>query len=66
MAQNPVHQGRTKHIDIAFHLVKEAVQRRQIVFISIPTRDQVADFLTKALDKVLLARCRGAVMACIN
>lgn len=66
MAENPVHQGRTKHIDIAFHLVKEAVQNGHTQFVGIPTGDQVADFLTKALGRILFARCRSATMFLID
>jgi hypothetical protein len=49
LAQNHVHHQRAKHIDIRYHFIRHAVQTKQATIIYIPTKDQIADILTKAL-----------------
>ena len=50
LAKNPEHHARTKHIDIQYHFVRQNVQNATVKLIYIPTNDQPADGLTKALD----------------
>ena len=40
---------RSKHIDIKYHFIKELVEEGKIKFQHIPTKELVADGLTKAL-----------------
>lgn len=40
---------RTKHIDIRYHFIHEAVENREISVIRVPTNDNPADIFTKAL-----------------
>jgi hypothetical protein len=51
-AKNPIAHKRTKHIGIQFHFIRELLESRQIFLLYIPTTDQLADFLTKALGRV--------------
>ena len=51
MAKNPVAHARTKHIDIRYHFVREAIQDKEIVVKYIPTHEMIADILTKALPR---------------
>ena len=50
LAKNPEHHARTKHIDIQYHFVRQNVQNGTVQLSYIPTNDQPADGLTKALD----------------
>ena len=50
LAKNPEHHARTKHIDIQYHFVRQNVQNATVNLTYIPTNDQPADGLTKALD----------------
>jgi hypothetical protein len=43
--------GRTKHIAVAAHFVREQIAKRVVKVLSVPTRLNVSDFLTKALAK---------------
>jgi hypothetical protein len=47
--KNPVFHGRSKHIDIKYHFIRECVERGQIVVKRVGTEEQKADALTKPL-----------------
>ena len=49
LAHNPVLHGRSKHIDVHWHFVREAVSGGVVVVQSVKSKDQLADFLTKAV-----------------
>ncbi|GKV34843.1 hypothetical protein SLEP1_g43185 [Rubroshorea leprosula] len=49
MSINPVFHARTKHIELDYHFVREKVALGTLVTRYIPSRDQVADPLTKPL-----------------
>jgi hypothetical protein len=51
IAQNPVHYQHSKHIAIRYHFICQAVQD-QISLDYVPTDEQIADVLTKALKPV--------------
>ena len=47
MAKNPVGHARTKHIDIRYRFVREAVQNGAIILKYVATGEMIADNLTK-------------------
>lgn len=52
LMKNPVFHGRSKHIDIRFHFIRECVENGEIVVNHIDGKVQKADMLTKALARV--------------
>ena len=48
---NLVFPDRSKHIDILYHHLRDCVQRKIMLLQYIPTKDQDADILTKALTR---------------
>jgi len=62
IAKNPVNHARTKHIDIKFHYIREQVRLGSVKLKYIPTADQVADVLTKALGKAKFTRFRATLL----
>ena len=49
IAKNPQHHGRSKHIDIKHHFIRELVGNKTIELRYCPIKEMAADFLTKAL-----------------
>ena len=49
MAENPVQHGRTKHINIRFHALRDAEKNGEVELVHCRSEEQQADILTKAL-----------------
>ena len=54
IAQNPVQHGRTKHINVKFHSLREAEKNQLIKIVHCSTDVQLADLMTKALPRARL------------
>ena len=49
LAQNPVTNSNSKHIDVRHHFLRELFCQRDIKAVKVPSEFQLADILTKAL-----------------
>ena len=49
IAKDPVHHGRVKHIQVKVHFFRDHLKKGHLSLDYIPTGDQIADLLTKAL-----------------
>ncbi|KAL8107456.1 hypothetical protein AgCh_024022 [Apium graveolens] len=58
LARNPVFHGRSKHIDIRYHFIRECVERGDIEVKHVKTEEQRADILTKPMSTVKFERMR--------
>ena len=58
LTKNPKHHGRTKHIDVSHHFVRERVATKEIDVIYCPTGDMTADIMTKGLPTVKFQKFR--------
>ena len=58
VAKNSQSSKKTKHIDVAYHYVRNVVGQRKIDVLHVASSDQHADSLTKALGGKFL-RCIG-------
>jgi hypothetical protein len=58
LSKNPVHHGRSKHIDTRFHFIRECVEQGKIEVEHIGTNGQLADILTKSLGRAKFMELR--------
>jgi hypothetical protein len=52
LIKNPVLSGRSKHIEVKYHLVHESAEQGKIEVKQVRTDDQLGDILTKALGRL--------------
>ena len=60
--KNDVHHHRSKHIDIKYHFIRDQIKNNKIKLQWLSTQDQMADILTKPLDKVKFTRFRNRIL----
>lgn len=51
LSKNPEHHGRSKHIDIRHHFVREQVVAGVVALQYVPTEEMMADVMTKPLSR---------------
>ncbi|PRQ19236.1 putative RNA-directed DNA polymerase [Rosa chinensis] len=49
IAHNPIQHDRTKHVEVDRHFIKEKLDGQIISFPFVPTKEQLANILTKAI-----------------
>lgn len=64
LSRNPVLHGRSKHIHVRYHFLRELVNDGVINLEYCPTRDQFADIMTKAVTLETFERLRGSLGVC--
>jgi len=64
VSANGVKGERTKHVDVKYHFVTEAVERGVIQLRWVPTTQQQADIFTKALAAPVFNLLRSQLMTC--
>jgi hypothetical protein len=62
LAENPVFQKRSKHIDIRYHFVRERVEMGDIKVEYVSTEEQLADMLTKPIKRQQVENLRKRAM----
>lgn len=58
LAKNPMFHGRSKHIDIRFHFIRECVEKGEVILKHVPGSEQRADIMTKAMATVKFEKMR--------
>jgi len=58
IVKNPIIHVRTKHIEIHYQFIRKNVTLGQMELAHVPTTDQLANILTKSLDKIKLYKFR--------
>lgn len=61
MATNAGASDRTKHLDVCYHFLRDCAEQGQVVLRYVPSKEQIADGLTKALSADEFARFRAAL-----
>jgi len=63
LARDPIAHSRTKHINVRYYYIKELVAFNKVTMEYIPTKEIVANMLTKPLSLVGLRRYIGGLFA---
>ncbi|KAF2299921.1 hypothetical protein GH714_005965 [Hevea brasiliensis] len=64
LAKNPVLHGRSKHIDVKFHFLRDLTRDGIIDFIHCKSEDQFADIMTKPLKLSMFQKLRQFIRVC--
>ncbi|GKA99022.1 retrovirus-related pol polyprotein from transposon TNT 1-94, partial [Tanacetum coccineum] len=64
LSRNPVMHGRSKHIDVRFHFLRELVNDGVVELVQCSTQEQVADILTKPLKLDAFLKLRQLLGVC--
>lgn len=64
LTNKSIFHGRTKHIEIQYHWIREVVKTGELLLQHCHTNDMIADLLTKALGKSQFLRLRGKLGIC--
>ena len=59
LSKDATFHGRTKHINVHFHFIRQTVSSGKISVSYIPTANMTADIFTKALDRVKFEKFRA-------
>lgn len=59
LAKNPMFHGRSKHIDVRFHFIRECVERGEVIVKHVSSLEQRADGMTKALATIKFEKMRN-------
>ena len=51
IANNPVQHDGTKHVEVDRHFIKRKLDENTMIFPFVKSKDQLADFLTKAVSR---------------
>ena len=63
LANNPLSYAKTKHIDVGFHFIREFTRSKTISIEYVPTKEQCAGILTKALTGSIFKEYRDFLMS---
>lgn len=61
LAKNQVHHGRTKHIDVRYHFIREIIENGVVNLVKIGTKDNPADMFTKVVPLAKFEHCSTLV-----
>ncbi|GAA0144191.1 hypothetical protein LIER_04703 [Lithospermum erythrorhizon] len=61
LSKNPVMHGRSKHIDVRYHFLRDLVKKGIVSLVYCGSEDQIADIMTKALKVELFLKQRAAL-----
>ena len=56
LSRDPVNPKRSKHIDVRYHFIRLEQENNQVKILYIPTKDNPADIMTKAVSRDVLQR----------
>jgi hypothetical protein len=64
LSKNPVLHGRSKHIDVRFHFLRDLTKEGKVELIHCRSAEQIADILTKPLKAESFVKLRALLGMC--
>ncbi|KAH9743186.1 Integrase catalytic domain-containing protein [Citrus sinensis] len=64
LSKNPVMHGRSKHIDVRFHFLRELTKAGTVELVYCNTQEQLADVMTKPLKLDVFLKLRASLGVC--
>lgn len=64
LSKNPVMHGRSKHIDVCFHFIRDLVKDEVVELVQCSSQEQVADIMTKPLKLEAFLKLRDLMGVC--
>ncbi|KAK1587599.1 hypothetical protein Q3G72_014626 [Acer saccharum] len=64
LSKNPVLHGRSKHIDVRYHFLRDLAKGGSIELVYCQSENQIADILTKSLKLAAFEKLRGLLGVC--
>lgn len=64
LSKNPVMHGRSKHIDVRFHFLRELTKAGTVELVYCSTQEQLADLMTKPLKLDVFLNLRASLGVC--
>ena len=61
LAKNLINHGRSKHIDVKFHSIREQVKEGNVEMVHVGSRNQIVDLFTKPLPTVLFNNYKNLI-----
>jgi len=61
LVNNPEATGRSKHVDVTYHMVRDYVERGEVAFYILPSAEMPADGMTKPLPAPAFITFRGVI-----
>ncbi|PRQ42077.1 putative RNA-directed DNA polymerase [Rosa chinensis] len=65
LSKNPVMHGRSKHIDVRFHFLRQLTKDGNVELVYCNTQDQIADAMTKPLKLEVFEKLRDLLGMCL-
>jgi len=66
LSKDPVNHSRTKHIDVRYHYIRQLVASGLTTVDYIPSRDMLADILTKPLGSTAFKHCKSYLLGSVT
>jgi hypothetical protein len=63
LAKDPIAHGRTKHIEVRYHYIRDLIAYGKATIVYCPTENMLADVLTKPLPLAAFKRCIQGLMS---
>ena len=64
LSKNPVMHGRSKHIDVRFHFLRDLIKDEVVELLQCSTHEQITDIMTKPLKLEAFQKLRGLMGVC--